>query len=56
MRDPGIVFEVAVGIWHPVSIQQDYVGSYREAVSIEEDGRVFIRPAEVQDIQAFARI
>jgi hypothetical protein len=30
--------------------------SYREDVSIVEDGRVFIRPADVRDIQAFARI
>jgi hypothetical protein len=56
MRDPEVVFEVAAGTWHPVSIQQDYVGSYREAVSVAEDGRVVIRPAEVRDIQAFARI
>jgi hypothetical protein len=56
MRDPEIVFEVAAGQWHPVSIQQDYVGSYREAVFIGEDGRVYVRPAEVRDIQAFARI
>jgi hypothetical protein len=29
---------------------------YREAVSVTEDGSIFIRPAEVRDIQAFARI
>jgi hypothetical protein len=34
----------------------DYVGNYREAVSVAEEGRVFIRPAEVRDIQAFARL
>ena len=56
IRDPEIVFEVAAGQWHPVSIQQDYVGSYREAVFVGEDGKVYIRPAEVRDIQAFARI
>jgi hypothetical protein len=56
MRDPEIVFEVAAGTWHPVSIQQDYVGSYREAVSVGEDGIVFIHLAEVRDIQAFARV
>jgi hypothetical protein len=56
MRDPEIVFELAAGEWHPVSIQQDYIGSYREAVSIGEDGRVNIRPAEVRDIQVFARL
>jgi hypothetical protein len=27
MRDPEIVFEVAGGQWHPVSIQQDYLGA-----------------------------
>ncbi len=56
MRDPEIVFEVSAGEWHPVSIQQDYVGSYREALFVSEDGKVYVRPAEVQDIQAFAHI
>jgi hypothetical protein len=56
MRDPEIVFEVASGTWYPINMQQDYVGSYRVAVSIGEDGRVYVRPAEVRDIQAFARI
>jgi hypothetical protein len=56
LRVPEIVFEVAAGAWHPVSIQQDYVGSYREAVFAGEDGKVFVRAAEVRDIQAFARI
>jgi hypothetical protein len=41
MRDPEIVFEVAAGQWQPVSIQQDYIGSYREAVFVGEDSRVF---------------
>jgi hypothetical protein len=40
MRDPEVVFEVVSGEWHPVSIQQDYVGSYREAVFVGEDGKV----------------
>lgn len=56
MRDPEIVFEVAAGQWHPVSIQQDYLGSYREAVFVGEDGKVHVRPAEVRDIMSFARI
>jgi hypothetical protein len=56
MRDPEIVFEVAAGQWHPVSIQQDYLGSYREAVFVGDDDRVYVRPAEARDIQAFARI
>jgi hypothetical protein len=56
MRDPEIVFEVAVGTWYPVSIQQDYIGSYREAVYVGEDGRVYVRPALVRDIQAFCRV
>jgi hypothetical protein len=34
----------------------DYVGSYREAVFVGEDGKVYVRPAEMRDIQAFARI
>jgi hypothetical protein len=56
MRDPEIVFEVAAGLWNPVSIQQDYVGSYREAVFVGADGKVYVRPAEVRDIASFARI
>jgi hypothetical protein len=49
-------FEVAGGSWHPVSIQQDYVRSYREAVYVGDDGAVYVRPAEVRDIRAFARV
>jgi hypothetical protein len=56
MRDPEIVFEVVAGSWHPVSIQQDYVGTDWEAVFVGEDGKVYVRPALVRDIQAFARI
>jgi hypothetical protein len=56
MRDPEIVFEVVAGAWHPVSIQQDYVGSYREVVFVGEDSKVYVRPALVRDIAAFARI
>jgi hypothetical protein len=56
MRDPEIFFEVAAGEWHPVSILQDYVSSYREAVVLSDDGKVFVRPAELRDIQTFARM
>jgi hypothetical protein len=56
MRDPEIVFEVVAGGWHPVSIQMDYTGSYREAVFVGDDGRVYVRPALVRDVQAFARV
>jgi hypothetical protein len=56
MRDPEIVFEVAAGQWCPISIQQDYLSSYREAVFVGEDGKVYVRPVEVRDIQAFARM
>jgi hypothetical protein len=56
MRDPEIVFEVVAGQWQPVSIQQDYIGSYREAVFVGEHGKVIVREALVRDIQALARI
>jgi hypothetical protein len=56
MRDPEIVFELVAGAFHPVSIQQDYIGSYHEAVFTGEDGKLYVRPALVRDIQAFARI
>jgi hypothetical protein len=35
MRDPEIVFEVAAGEWHPVNIQMDYTGNFREAVFVD---------------------
>lgn len=56
MRDPDVVFEVAESDWLAVSIQQDYIGSYREAVFVGEDGKLYIRPAEERGIQAFARV
>ncbi len=56
IRDPEIVFEAAAGQWQPVSIQQDYVGGYREVVIVGEDGKIYVRPAEVRDIASFARI
>ena len=65
MREPEIMFEVCPtddGIlsgplaFHPVAIQKDYVGSYREAVWQDEQGRVMMSPALVRDITAFARI
>lgn len=56
MRDSEIVFEVIAGQWQPIEIQQDYVGSYRRACWVGEDGKVHVRPAEVRDIQAFARV
>ena len=48
--------EVPPSQWHPISTQQDYVGSYREAVFVGEDGKVFVRSTEVRDIKVFARI
>jgi hypothetical protein len=37
-------------------IHGDYLGSYREAVFIGEEGKVYVRPALVRDIAAFARV
>jgi hypothetical protein len=39
-----------------MSITQDYVGSYREAVFLGEVGKVYVRSVDVRDIEAFARI
>jgi hypothetical protein len=39
-----------------VGIQQACVGSYREAVFVGGDGKVYIRQAQVRDTEAFARI
>ena len=47
--------KTAADQWQPVSIQQDYIGSYREAVFVGENGKVLVRPAEVRDIASFAR-
>jgi hypothetical protein len=56
MRDPEIVFELSESEWYPVSIQMDYTGYYREAVYTGDDGKVYVRPALVKDIAAFARV
>jgi hypothetical protein len=56
MRDPEIVFEVVSAGWYPISIQQDYVGSFQEAVFTGQDGKVYVRPALIKDIQVFTRI
>jgi hypothetical protein len=56
MRDPEIVFEVVEGTWYPVSIQMDYTGYYHEAVYTGGDGKLYLRPALVKDIAAFARV
>jgi hypothetical protein len=52
MRNPKIVFEVAAGQWQPASIQQDSIGSSREAAFVGEDGKVYVRPAEMRDFPA----
>jgi hypothetical protein len=56
IRNAEIRFGFAAGQWHPIKIQEDYVGCYREAVFVGADGKVYVHPAEVRDIQAFARI
>ena len=57
MRDPEIVFEVpAGGPWEPISIQQDPLGSYQEAVFRDEAGRLMVRPGLVRSIKALARM
>lgn len=57
MRDPEIVFEVTPGgAWEPVSIQQDPVGSYQEAVFRDKDGRLMARPGLIRELKSFARM
>jgi hypothetical protein len=63
MRDPEMVFEVnedgplswKTGNWEPVSFQQDNVGAYQEAVFMNAQGQVMVRPNLVLDLKAFAR-
>jgi hypothetical protein len=55
MRDPEVVFEVAGDDWAPVSFQQDGLGVYQEAVAVEADGRVRVRPDLQAGLRSFAR-
>jgi hypothetical protein len=54
MRDPDLVVEVLVTSdeWLPVSYQQDSVGLYQEAVSVEETGLV-VQSRLVDDLNQF---
>jgi hypothetical protein len=56
MADPDLVVEVIpqAGRWMPVSFQQDNLGLYREAVSVEGEGLV-VRSKVVDDLQEFMR-
>ena len=66
MSDPEMTFEVIPsddprigwksGSWHPTSITQSPVGRYRQAVWVDDRGRVMVNPAEVRDQKFFARI
>lgn len=60
MRDPEIVFEVPTAAsgqrWLPISIQQDPVGSYREAVYRNEEGRLMVKLELVEELHGFARM
>jgi hypothetical protein len=57
MADPDLVVEVIrqTGEWLPVSFQQDNLGIYREAVTVQGDGLV-VRSRLVDDLRQFMRI
>ena len=58
MRDPEMVFEVnpdSSGDWEPVSYRQDNLGMYQEAVFVDDNGKVMLRPKLVRELKAFAR-
>jgi hypothetical protein len=57
MADPDLVVEIVrqTGEWLPVSFQQDNLGIYQEAVTVEGDGLV-LRSKLVDDLQQFMRI
>jgi len=57
MRDPDLVVEViaASDEWLPVSYQQDSMGLYQEAVSVEETGLV-VRSKLVEDLKRFMHL
>jgi hypothetical protein len=56
LADPELVVEVLfpAGWWMPVSYQQDNLGIYREAVSVEGDGLI-VHSKLVDDLQEFMR-
>ncbi len=66
MSDPEMTFDVnsgadkelgwQSGTWRPSSITQSPTGVYREAVFLDEAGRVMIRPKLVAELKSFARI
>jgi hypothetical protein len=68
MRDPDMVFDVwadpncehkafrwDTGTWRPVSYRNDYVGVHQEAVFLDDQGRVMVRPRLLRDLKGFAR-
>lgn len=56
MRDPEIVFSVSkLGYWVPMTFQQDNIGMYQEAVTIQ-DGKFFVKYELVRDLQEFAKM
>jgi hypothetical protein len=57
MRDPDLVVEVMVPSdeWLPMSYQQDSIGLYQEAVSVEETGLV-VRSQLVDDLKQFMQL
>jgi hypothetical protein len=56
MADPDLVMEVIpqANRWMPVSFQQDNLGIYQEAMTVEGDGLV-VRSKLVDDLQQFMR-
>jgi hypothetical protein len=66
MSDPEMTFDVnpgddkeygwLSGTWRPSSITQSPMGVYREAVFLDDAGRVMIRPKLVAELKQFARI
>jgi hypothetical protein len=56
MRDPEMTFEVdGEGRFLPVSYQKDNLGIYHEAVFLDGQGRVMVRPRLVKELASFAR-
>jgi len=55
MVDPEITAEVIDGKWYPVSFEMS--GQiYQEAIFVNEDGKVMIRPALIKDLTAFMKL
>ena len=56
MADPEMTFDVADGIWSPVEFQQASPPIYQRAVSVDDNGKVLIKPKLLADLKRFTAL